>query len=152
MKTQTVALADLLAQGLQPEWGENRALILIVDEDPVIADTIADMLQNSGFCAMAAYGAWAAFDFASIVPPDLMIIDVRLPDLRGLELAMIMEKGYPHCRVLLLADRGAAAEIEKLNREGHRFPILMKTKNSKDLLFALAGAGDVPGRRQDWDS
>ena len=137
--TETVALTELAEKGLGPERGENRPVVLVVDDERIVADTIADILQRSGFCATAEYRADTALQFAAVIPPDLVIIDILLPGMNGIDLAVIMEKEYPDCRVLLLtADPATEEMVDKVRREGHNFPVLMKPLYPGDLLFAIA--------------
>ncbi len=136
---QTVLLSDLVAQGVQPERGDNQVVVLVVDDEPAVADTIVDILQKSGFFAMATYRADTALEFASVIPPDLMISDILLPGMNGIELATIMKKKCPNCRVLLLtADPEAEEMLEQARKEGNNFPVLMKPMYPGELLFALA--------------
>jgi len=140
MKTETVSLAELAARGIKPANGENQALVVVVDDEPGVADTIVAILEKSGFCAIASYRAETALELVTVVPPDLMIIDIGLPGINGLELAMIIEKEYPNCRVLLLtADPDTEEMVAKARRQGHEFPVLMKPMYPGDLLSALAG-------------
>lgn len=137
--TETVLLSDLAAQGVQPEDGENRVVVLVVDDEQPVADTVAEILRKNGLCAIVAYGVDAALELASVIPPDLMIIDILLPGVNGIELAMIMKKQYPSCRMLLLtADPATEELVEQARRQGHDFPVLMKPLYPGDLLFAIA--------------
>lgn len=114
-------------------------VVLVVDDEQTVADTIAEILQKSGLCAMVAYDVDAALELASVIPPDLMIIDILLPGVNGIELAMIMKKQYPSCRMLLLtADPATGEMVEQARRQGHEFPVLMKPLYPGDLLFAIA--------------
>lgn len=149
MKTETISVAELVAQGMKPECGENRPVVLVLDDDVVVADTIVEVLKRSGFCAMAMYRAEAALAYAALVPPDLMIIDVLLPGMNGIEVAKIMKKECPGCRVLLLtADPYTEEMLEKGRAEGNNFPVLMKPMDPGELLFAMAGPENTSWRRQ----
>ena len=146
---ETVSVGELAAQGVTAERGENRLVVLVVDGEPAVADAIADVLRRSDFCAMAAYRAETALQDAAMIPPDLMIIDILLPGMNGIELAMIMEKEYPRCRVLLLtADAGAEGLLEMMRKEGRTFPVLMKPMYPADVLFAMAGPEGTRWRKQ----
>lgn len=136
--TETVSISDLVAQGVQPERGERRVVVLVVDDEQPVADAIAEILQKSGFCAMISYGVDTAIDVASVVPPDVMILDILLPGMSGVDLAMIMKKQYPGCRMLLTADPATGDLVSKARSQGHDFPVLMKPLYPRDLLFAIA--------------
>ena len=149
MKTETVSVTELTAKGLRPERGDNRAVVVVVDDDRVVADTMVAILQSNGFCAVATYRAETALEFVETVPPDLMIIDILLPGINGIELAMIMKAQCPGCRLLLVtADPGTEEMVEKARKQGHEFPVLMKPLYAGDLLFALADPDGASWRRQ----
>jgi DNA-binding response OmpR family regulator len=59
------------------------ARVLVVDDDPILADLLCEALQDDGYCARTAADAVAAY--ASIVArwPDLMLLDVHLPGIDG---------------------------------------------------------------------
>jgi len=149
MKTETVSVAELVARGLKPDCGDNEVVVVVVGDEPEVADAMVAILERSGFCAIATYRAETALELVAVVPPDLMIVDLGLPGSNGIDLAMIMEKECPSCRVLLLtADPGAEELLEKTRREGHNFPVLMKPMYPGDLLFAMAGPDGAAWRRQ----
>jgi len=59
--------------------------ILIVDDEPQICQLVKDLLEESGFTATTAHSTDEAFQKIKITPPDLILLDVRLPTIGGLE-------------------------------------------------------------------
>src|SRR5271167_3769793 len=95
-----VPLAELALRGIAPDTDPPKPIVLIVDDEPVIADTLAAILGQAGFTAMVAYDGWAALEVAQIVPPDLMLTDVVMPGMSGVDLAIAVRQALPKCKVL----------------------------------------------------
>jgi DNA-binding response OmpR family regulator len=84
--------------------------ILIVDDDPHIVDLLAELLEGEGFAVRKAYDGLSALAAAEAAPPDLVLSDVAMPKLNGLDLARHLgEHGIP---VVLLS---AAVTDPRLN-------------------------------------
>ena len=65
-----------------------RAIVMVVDDEPLVADTLAMILTHAGYQAVRAYDARTALEIASVRPPDLLISDVAMPEMNGVELAL----------------------------------------------------------------
>ena len=59
--------------------------VLVVDDERVIADTLSAILSKHGFAVMTAYSGATALDLARVTPPDLLISDVAMPEMNGIE-------------------------------------------------------------------
>src|ERR1700679_2638253 len=57
-----------------------RPVVLVVDDESAIADTLAEILSRSGYAALTAYDAEEALESALMTPPEMLITDVVLPD------------------------------------------------------------------------
>jgi DNA-binding response OmpR family regulator len=83
-----------------------RNKILIVDDERTIADTLAVIFSQSGYETRAAYSSEQALEIIAEWLPDLAIIDVVLPLMNGIDLAILLRAQCPTCRLLLsLASR-----------------------------------------------
>ncbi len=115
--------------------------ILVVDDERVIADTLVAILNESGFFASAAYCAGNALDLISLEAPDLMITDVSMPGMDGIELAITVRERFPHCKILLFSGHAASVGlVEEARKRGHEFTLLSKPIHPRDLLEHLKGA------------
>ena len=113
--------------------------ILIVDDERVIADTLAAILRRSGYEATACYDAESAIAHCASVIPDLVITDVIMPGMSGVELAVVVSERYPGCKVLLFSGMANAADLLEGARErGHNFTLLGKPIHPSELLAVLA--------------
>ena len=105
----------------------NRPRVLVVDDETVIADTVVEILCQGGYAATAAYDGNSALETALISPPELVITDVTLPGMNGIELAITIKRVYPECQVLLFSGRATTADlVAAASRAGHRFTLLEK--------------------------
>jgi len=112
--------------------------VLVVDDEHVIADTLAIILSREGFDASAVYTGTAAVERARSVRPDLIICDVIMPDMNGIEAAIHIRKFLPSCKILLFSGQAATADLLEVARaEGHEFEIVAKPVHPKDLLAKL---------------
>src|SRR5262245_32166648 len=112
--------------------------VLVVDDERVIADTLATILNQNGFEATAVYTGTDAVDRAVANRPDLVISDVIMPDMNGIEAAIRIRRALPGCKILLFSGQAATADLlEKARSQGHEFEILAKPVYPQDLLARL---------------
>jgi CheY-like chemotaxis protein len=101
--------------------------IFVVDDEPVIASTLAAILQMHGFSATFFTSPLEALAAARAKSPDLLISDVEMPDLSGIELAIKMKAQYPKCKILLFSGRPSTLDLlESARAQGHNFDLLLK--------------------------
>lgn len=114
--------------------------VLVADDEKVIADTLAIILQQNGFEASAVYSGTAAVERARAIRPDLLISDVIMPDMNGIEAAIKIRQFHPQCKILLFSGQAATADLlETARQQGHEFEILAKPVHPQDLLAKLKG-------------
>src|SRR5262245_45394355 len=77
--------------------------VLVVDDEPIIADTIKEILNRNGFIAQSAYGGDEALQAAEQFSPDILLTDVLMPKINGVDLAIMLSKFHPGTRVLLFS-------------------------------------------------
>jgi len=74
--------------------------IFVVDDESVIATTLAIILQQTGFSATSFTNPLEALEAAGTEGPDLLLSDVMMPELSGVELAIRIKEKCPKCRIL----------------------------------------------------
>jgi DNA-binding response OmpR family regulator len=116
-------------------------LVLVVDDEHAIADSLAIILSRSGFSVLTAYDAESALRLARVVPPDLLLSDVMMgPGMDGVELAITLVRASPDCRVLLFSGHAATVDLlESARHAGHNFTLLSKPLHPSDLLERIRG-------------
>src|ERR1700734_1779989 len=95
MNFPVVPLAEVSMNDTVVHMGDRRPMVLIVDDEKVIADTLSIIISKSGFDTMTAYDATTALALAKATPPDLLISDVVMPGMTGVELAITMSQLHP---------------------------------------------------------
>src|SRR5277367_2277582 len=106
----TISLAKLNLKDLTPETGAPKPVVLVVDDEAVIADTLAVILEQSGFMAMVAYDGRSALEMADLIPPDLLLTDVVMPGMSGVDLAITVRQTLPNCKILLFSGQSATVD------------------------------------------
>ncbi len=112
--------------------------VLVADDERVIADTLAMILDQSGFETRAVYSGEKALELAETFRPDMLISDVIMADVNGIEAAIRMRALLPEIKVLLFSGQAATADLlEKARADGYEFEILAKPVHPQDLLSRL---------------
>jgi DNA-binding response OmpR family regulator len=114
--------------------------VLIADDEKMIADTLALILNQGGFEARAVYTGRKALDIAPSFRPDILISDV-LMDINGVEAAMQLRTMLPDLRVFLLSGQTSTADIlSRSKAQNLRFEVLVKPVPPQELLSKLHAA------------
>jgi CheY-like chemotaxis protein len=136
-KAGTTAGADTKAG--DPGWvAARRPQVLVVDDENLIADSVATILNRNGYDAVARYGALEAIHYVREWGPDIVIADVILPDLDGVRLAMAVRLLCPAVRIVLFSGNADTAPLVDLaSNDGVSFELLAKPVHPAQLLKAL---------------
>ena len=109
--------------------------ILIVDDEKNIADTLAMVFKIKGHEAMAVYNAETAVETIETFEPDIVLSDVMMGKMTGVDLAIYLSKARPDCKVLLFSGQAATADLlREASRKGHEFRLLAKPIHPQKLL------------------
>ena len=115
-----------------------RPRVLVADDEQVIANTLAIILNQSGFEARAVFSGEKAVEALDTFKPDMLISDVIMTGMTGIEAAIITRQRMPNCKILLFSGQAATADLlEKARSQGHEFEILAKPVHPTDLLAKL---------------
>jgi len=117
----------------------DRLRVLIVDDEPTIADTLAQILDASGFEAKAVYYGEAAVAAAEQFQPDILLTDVIMRGMSGIDAGVCISKAVPHCRVILFSGQASTADLlHQAEAKGYRFEILAKPIHPRELVKVLS--------------
>ena len=113
--------------------------VLIIDDDPRISDSMAIIFSMRGYEARVAYSAEQAIEVIAEWQPHVAIIDVMLPLMNGIDLAIVLKSNHPACRLILFSGEPATEAIaEEAARKGHTFEVLAKPVHPVSLLNTVA--------------
>ena len=124
------------------------ARILIADDEPTIRLSLRHFFERGGYEVREAAGGGAALEEAARWEPDLVLLDVRMPDLDGVEVLRRLMRESPELVVLMMS---AHADVEKAvaaMREGAR-DFLVKPVDLERLELAVEKAQEVVRLRQE---
>jgi CheY-like chemotaxis protein len=117
-----------------------RRVVFVVDDESVIATTLAIILNKAGFEAHAMFSGEEAVASLAELRPDLLITDVVMGSMNGIEVATIFRNKFPDCKILLFSGQAATNDLlEKASAQGHEFEILAKPVHPADLIAKLRG-------------
>lgn len=119
--------------------------VFVVDDEQCIADTLAVILRNSGYEASAFYNAQSVLEQLESCCPELVISDVVMPGMNGVEMAVLIRERHPACKVLLFSGQATTVDVlEGVRRQGYKFELLAKPIHPTDLLAKVATVGHDP--------
>ncbi|HUR36237.1 MAG TPA: response regulator [Terriglobales bacterium] len=126
---------------------DNPPDILVVDDEKRIADTLALILRSNDYIVTTAYDGLQAYKSCRTLAPRLIITDVVMPQMNGVELAMKVRSEFPACLILLFSGQAATADmLREANDRGFQFELLAKPVHPEQLLARvrdLIGAAPV---------
>jgi len=106
---------------------DRRHRVLIVDDERTIADTLSLIFSASGYETRAAYSAEQALEIIPEWLPHLAVIDVALPGMHGIELAILLTAQCPDCRLLLFSGQSQTSDLlAEAETKSYKFDILAK--------------------------
>ena len=115
--------------------------ILVVDDDTSGADSLAFMLSNAGYETSVAYSGTEAIERAKEFKPDMLLCDVRMAGVDGVQAAIEISKLFPLCQCLLFSgDVGSRTLIDDYRSNGHKFQYFEKPLHPQELISKLKSA------------
>ncbi len=120
-----------------------RPSIFVVDDEYIIASTLATILQRNGFDASFFTEPLAVLPAARLKAPDLLITDVVMPVLSGIDLAIAVRLEFPECKVLLFSGQAATANLlEAARLKGYDFELLSKPIHPTEFLKRIKNVAE----------
>ncbi len=118
--------------------------VLVIDDDRILADTLSDILRKHGFKPVALYSGEEALELAGRFRPDVVLSDIRMSRLDGIEAAKGIRSLHPDCRIILFtAHTVSTALVQRIHGLG--FEILPRPLHPENVLNALARHPDARG-------
>jgi DNA-binding response OmpR family regulator len=94
-----------------PVTGDEATTLLLVEDDEAIGRPLTAALRGQGYDTLWALTAAEALELATEEPPDLVLLDLGLPDLDGVELCRQLRTGLPAAVIVMLSARADDLDI-----------------------------------------
>jgi len=124
-----------------------RPTLLVVDDEPAILDMLGRFAVDQGFNVVRCPGGQSALDYLDQHTADMALIDVRMPDINGLEVLRVMRDVAPTCAVALMTGYAAVDTAVKAIKLG-AIDFLSKPFDYERLTRLLATVREEAHRRQ----
>lgn len=105
-----------------------RRKILVVDDEQTVADTLGVIFERRGFDCRVSYTGAEALLRIQDFSPELLLCDMSMPGMTGLEVVSTVTAKYPTCRVLLLTGHYTNLRSARKWARGHGVPSRIMTK------------------------
>ena len=106
---------------------ELKQRVFVVDDETVIASTLELILMSQGFDVHSFADPLAALNASQAVSPDLLITDVVMPQMSGIELAFRIRQKRPTCKVLLFSGHVSYVDLlAEAQEQGHEYFVIGK--------------------------
>ncbi len=113
--------------------------ILVVDDEPIARQSLSDILKLEGFTVMSAPNGQAAVEYVRTHSVDVMVVDLRMPGMDGLEVVQALNQLSPDTEVILLTAFGSTeTAIQALRLRIHDY--LLKPSSPAQILSSVKKA------------
>jgi len=113
--------------------------ILVVDDEPVARQSLSDILKLEGFAVTSAANGQAAVEYVRTHPVDVMIVDLRMPGMDGLEVVQVLNQLSPDTEMILLTAFGSTeTAIQALRLRIHDY--LLKPSSPAQVISSVKKA------------
>jgi DNA-binding response OmpR family regulator len=113
--------------------------VLFVDDEEDFVRTLAERMEMRELGGGVAFSGQEALDLIEEDRPDVMVLDLRMPGLDGLEVLRRVKKGYPDLEVIILTGHGSDQDEAEARRLG-AFEYLRKPVELEVLMDTVRGA------------
>lgn len=120
------------------------ARILIVDDEPSVLSVLSNLLKGKGFEIQPCLGGEKALEYLNKGPFDLMITDIRMEPIDGMELLKAAKASYPNMSVIVLSAVGSVETAVEAMKEG-AFDYAAKPFKVDELMITVQRLGIPPG-------
>jgi CheY-like chemotaxis protein len=130
-----IASADL---GDNKKVAERKSFrVVVVDDEPVIANTLGIILRKNGYDTVSFTNPLRALEMVPEYQPHIVVTDVMMPQLSGIEFAIRLNKLCPKCKFLLFSGSAKPSDLLDASQRGYDFRLLRKPAHPVELLREL---------------
>ena len=115
----------------------SKAHILVVDDEPVTRQSLTEILRLEGYSVNSVPNGEAAVDFVRMHSVDLILLDLRMPGMSGLEVIKVMSQMSPDTEIIMLTAHGSMeTAVEALRHRIHDY--LLKPASPTQVLESVS--------------
>jgi CheY-like chemotaxis protein len=119
-------------------------VILVIDDEPGITELLTDILEFHGHPVLVAHDAQMALDFIPLQRPDLILMDLMMPSIDGLSLAVALRHNPCASGVPIVAMSASDSALALAQRMGDFDASIRKPFETKELLALVERFSQVP--------
>jgi CheY-like chemotaxis protein len=136
-----LGVAGFCAKSFDLPEGVRKVKIIVIDDEPVIAETVAEILKDEGYEAVFVASGDSAIELARAIKPDIVLSDVIMPGINGIETAIQIRAIAPSCKIILFSGQAETVDLlDTAHAQGHDFQIIAKPIKPEALLSVLRDA------------
>jgi len=113
--------------------------VLLVDDERAFVDTLAQRLKMRELNVSTVYDGEQALSYVKGIEPDVMVLDLKMPGLHGIEVLREVKKDFPHMQVIILTGHGTDRDAEEAKRLGG-FDFMRKPADIDNLVRRIKEA------------
>lgn len=113
--------------------------ILVIDDDQGVRRSVCSLLEREGYCTLAASNGAEAMKALRESPIDLVITDIVMPDMEGIETCMAIRRQYPRLKIIAMSGATGASDYLAMAQRLGASLTLQKPFGKKELLKAVTG-------------
>jgi CheY-like chemotaxis protein len=122
----------------EPGSQTKKLKVIVIDDEALIADTVAEILNHEGLDATPICDPVEAIRLAQAMQPDVVLSDVIMPGMNGIEAGIKIREVAPRCRIILFSGQAATVDLlEQARKQGHRFEIVGKPVKPEQLISMI---------------
>ena len=114
--------------------------ILIVEDEKPLATAYQTILNKEGYEALTASNGEEALEVVGKKFPDLILLDMKMPKMNGLEFLRRLEKEMPKKGVIVFSNQDTQADIDEAFRLGAKRYLLKSWASPQDLVKVVEEA------------
>jgi len=115
-----------------------RPLVLVVDDEPVVRETLRVIFNANGLAVITAEDGRSALEIARLMPPDVVVSDVAMLDMSGFDLAVELRDSFPSCEIILFSGEPSTCDrVVEYQARGYEFVTLIKPVHPTHLLACV---------------
>ena len=119
---------------------KSKSVILVVDDEPSILSALTRLLRRSRYTVLTAQCSDAALSVLASTPVDLLVSDMRMPQVDGADLLAQAQRLYPDTMRILLTGYSEVESVVRAINEGGVYRYLSKPWDDHDLLATVSQA------------